>query len=172
MKRILIFSVLILALISSQTNKIAKAAKNCSNSKDSVYIVKQELEHSEIYTLYHCDRKIYEINSEDGSSIDYQYHYNDKTTDYNCYSVYNSSGDCSKYVFFNRKNGVFYITKTCFSDFYPEKSNIDFENLELVLYNNNNNSGYKNVILEDNTLFVPYSSTIKNITAKMMLLFK
>ncbi|MDR2474400.1 MAG: hypothetical protein LBD45_00945 [Bacteroidales bacterium] len=172
MKKIVFFGVLVYALISCQTNKVVNTATNCNNSKDSVYIVKQELEHSEVYTLYHCDRKIYEITTEDGSSIDYQYHYNDKTVDYNCYSVYNNSGDCSKYVFFNRKNRVFYTTKTCFSGFYPEKSNIDFENLKLVLYNNNDNLGYENIILEDSILFVPYSSTTKNITAKIILLLK
>jgi len=164
---IIIFIVLINVLISCQTSKITTIAKECNKSNDAVYIIKHELEFSEKYTLYYCDRKIYEINSEDGSFIDYQYHYKDNIVDYFCYLLYNNSADCSQYVFFNRKNKVFYITNTCFSGFYPAKSNIDFENLKLILHNNDN-SGYEDVILEDTILYVPYSSATKNITAKIV----
>jgi len=159
----------VFVLTSCKTNKTVTIAINCNNNKDTVYIVKQELEFSEVYTLYHCDKKIYEINTQDGSSIEYEYHYKDKTVDYDCYSLYNNSADCTKYLFFNRKNNLFYITVTCFSGFYPEKQMINFEKQSLVLYNTYQ-SGYETVILKDDVLFVPYSNTIRNITGKIMFL--
>ena len=105
---------------------------------DSVYVNKQTLEFSELYTLYYQEngvtKNIYEIDTEDGSSIIYQYHYQDNDIDYECFSVNNNSADCDKYIFFNRKTKIFYITKTCFPGYDVEQRSVNFKKDSIFIH--------------------------------------
>jgi hypothetical protein len=132
-------------------------------------ITKQETDSSEIYTLYYHKgdslQKVYEINTEDGSSIaecnDVSY------KEYKCFAVYHNSPDCNQYILFNRKNDAFYITKSCFSGFVPGEY-VDFENNTLILHNIEWGRNRKHIILNDSNLYVPYDSNIESITGKII----
>jgi len=177
------FIAMLCALTLGQIGSTVAVAGNCNHCIDSVcadtvyivriesvYMLRQEPEFSATDALYHGNKKIYEIHTADGSSIDYQYHYSDEVVNYDCYSVNNNAFDGDSYIFFNRRNGLFYITIACFNGFYPDKQKVDFENQTLILENRTYQSGYKSVLLADSVLFVSPNKTIKSITGKIMIL--
>jgi hypothetical protein len=137
-----------------------------SCNADSIYVLKKETDLSELYTLYYnknnFSQKIYELNTEDGSSISFMYSFCNKNIGYKCFIINNNSADCNRYLFFNNKDESFYITQTCFSGFYPDKNGVDFDNRILVL-NNSNKNGSKEITLEDSILHMPYNDTIKTV---------
>ena len=128
-------------------------------SKDSVFVSVQETDSSDIYTLYHRTnnslRKIYEINTEDESSIEYKYRYKDNILDYDCISYWNNGGGCSQYIFFDHLTKIFYITKHCFIGFSIEKQSINFKDKTLILYGDKNTKDITDISSLDD--FILYS---------------
>jgi hypothetical protein len=140
--------------------------KDSSCSTDSVYVLKKMTDSSELYTLYYIKnnslQKIYELNTEDESSISFMYDYSNRNVRYKCFVVNNNSADCNRYLFFNNKNETFYITPTCFSGFYPQKDDINFDEKILILYNDYK-EGNKDIEIDETVTYLPYNDTIKTI---------
>jgi len=141
--------------------------------KDSVFVSVKETDSSYIYTLYHRTnnflKKIYEINSEDESSIDYEYHYKDSILDYDCLSLYNNACACNQYIFFDRRTKIFYITKNFFEGFHIEKQSVNFKDKTLILYSNENAKNIINVSSLGGDIFQDYASIGKRVLEKIFI---
>jgi hypothetical protein len=144
-----------------------------STSNDSVFVSMQETDSSEIYILYHrmndTLQKIYEINTVDGSSINYEYRYRDNIFDYDCISLWNNAAGCNQYIFLNRQTSVFYITKHCFDGFHIEKQSVSFKDRTLILYSDENIENITNISFSEN--FILYGYPIgKRVLEKIVIL--
>jgi len=166
MKRLFVICLLSNFLIACHSGRVSVGMKGAFCDEDSVYVLKKETDSTELYTLYYHKnnflQKIYEMNTEDGSSISFLYAFCNKNIEYKCFIVNNNSADCNRYLFFNSKNKKFYITRTCFSGFYPQKNGLDFDN-SIVVLNNGYKKGNKTILLGDSILYVPYNDAIKTI---------
>jgi len=172
-KIILIFSITIFLFDCQSRNPIIANNDPSQKMIDSVYVSRHETETLELYTLYYDDgnslQKIYEIQTEDGSSLSYMYSYDDNNKKYKCFILNNNSADCNRFIFFNYSNRKFYITTTCFSGFCPQKNNIDFDRKILVL-DNDYTKGDKDIVIDKTITYIPYSDTIKSIKAHLKIL--
>jgi len=172
MRNLMVICSMIIFLVGCQPAK-SESTENESSQKmtDSVYVLKNTTETSELYTLYYNDgsslKKIYEIQTEDESSLSYMYSYDNNGESYKCFILNNNSADCNRFIFFNNKDKKFYITTACFSGFYPQKDFVDFDKGTLILYND---KGDKDIVIDEKVKHVPYNDAVKTIKSNLELL--
>ena len=169
-KLITIFGIIIFLTDCQSKKTIIIENESSQKMIDSVYVSKQITETDELHTLYYNNgnslKKIYEIQTEDGSSLSYMYSYDDNNEKYKCFILNNNSADCNRFIFYNEKNKKFYITTTCFSGFYPQKDNIFFDKRMLILYNDYK-EGEKDIVIDKTITYISYNDTIKTIKAHL-----
>jgi hypothetical protein len=140
---------------------------------DTVYVTQHRTETYELYTLYYSNgdilEKIYEIRTEDESSLSLMYAHNSHRENYMCFILNNNSADCNRFIFYNAKNKNFYITTACFSGFYPQKDEVNFENRTLTLFNEYA-KGNESIEIDEMISHVPYTDTIKTIKSAIQLI--
>lgn len=115
---------------------------NALKEQDILCIETEETESEIIYRL--CfgrqDKRkvVFELQTADGSSIDFVQSYkNNGIRKFDCFALYNNAADGNRFLFFDYESQKAYITPTCFSDFYPICSSVDFSSMEVLLENGN-----------------------------------
>ena len=104
----------------------------------------------------------------DDSSIDFVQSYTiNGIRKFDCFAVYDNVADGNRFLFFDYKSQIAYITPTCFFGFYPIYSSVDFSRAEVLLRNEHSylKQSSDTLSIDSKVTYVPFNCNNRIIKA-------
>ena len=148
------------------------AKYNSLTEQNTLYIETEKTEFEILYRLcFNQQGKkhvVFELKAIDDSSIDFMQSCTiNGVRKFDCFAVYDNVADGNRFLFFDYESQIAYITPTCFSDFYPIYSSVDFSKMEVLLQNEHSCLKHPNdtLSIDSKVTYVPFNCNNRIIKA-------